>query len=105
MCQTGRSSVNLALITKRPGKKEQTTQCVSILINSNKNPQNSENSWFPSSENTGNPDELTPIQKKILRELLALQELETQESRAKFLENFDWKVSTLAPDEKAKIEG
>ena len=55
-------------------------------------------------------DEHTPIQKRILRELQALQDIETldhskdEESGAKFLENFDWKDSTLTPDEKANIE-
>ena len=63
---------------------------------------------FPTPENPENPDEHTPIQKRILRELQALQDLETlnptrdEESRAKFLENFDWKSSTLVPDEKEK---
>ena len=47
---------------------------------------------------------------RILRELRALQELETldptkdEESREKFLGNFDWKDSTLKLDEKALIE-
>ena len=64
----------------------------------------------PNSRNPGNPAEHTPIQKRILRELQALQDLETldptkdEESRAKFLENFDWKDSTLSADEKGKIE-
>ena len=52
----------------------------------------------------------TRLSKKILRELQALQDLETldptmdKESRAKFKKNFDWKDSTLAPEEIAKIE-
>ena len=88
---------------------EQAAHYVSSLIKINKNPQSSENFKFPTPENPGNPDEHTPIQKRILRKLQALQDLEThdstkdEESRSKFLENFDWKDSTLAPDEK-KIE-
>ena len=90
--------------------QEQEAHYVSSLIKTNKNPQNSENFWFPTPENPGNPAEHTPIQKRILRELQALQDLETldptedEESRAKFLENFDWKDSTLSSDEKRKIE-
>ena len=90
--------------------QEQAAQYVSSLIKTNRNPQNSENYWFPTPENPGNPEEHTPIQKLILRELQALQDLETldptkdEESRAKFLENFDWKDSTLTPEEKEKIE-
>ena len=90
--------------------QEQAVHYVSSLIKTNRNPQNSENYWFPTPENPGNPEEHTPIQKRILRELQALQDLETldpttdAESRAKFLENFDWKDSTLTPEEKEKIE-
>ena len=88
--------------------QEQAANYVSSLIKANKDPQNQENYWFPSPENPGNPEERTPIQKRILRELQALQDLETfdltndAESRAKFLENFDWKDSTL--EDKEKIE-
>ena len=66
--------------------------------------------WSPSPENPRNSDEHTPIQKRILRELQALQDLETLdptkvgETSAKFLENFDWKDSTVTPVEKQKIE-
>ena len=90
--------------------QEQAAHYVSSLIKTNRNPQNSEKYWFPTPENPGNPEEHTPIQKRILQELQALQVLETldptkdDESRAKFLENFDWKDSTLTPEEKEKIE-
>ena len=90
--------------------QEQAAHYVSSLIKTNKNLQKYENYWFPTSENPGNPEEHTPIQKRILRELQALQDLETlgptkdNESRAKILENFDWKDSTLTPEEKEKIE-
>ena len=90
--------------------QEQAAHYVSSLIKTNRNPQNSENYWFPIPENPGNPEEHTPIQKRILRELQALQDLETldptkdEKSRAKFLGNFDWKDSTLTPEEKEKIE-
>ena len=90
--------------------REQAARYVSSLIKTNRNPQNSENYWFPTPENPGNPEEHTPIQKRILRELQALQDLETldptadAESRAKFLENFNWKDSTLTTEEKEKIE-
>ena len=90
--------------------QEQATHYVSSLIKTNRNTQNSEIYWFPTLKNPGNPDEHTPIQKGILRELQVLQGLETlgptkdEESRAKFLENFDWKDSTIATDEKEKTE-
>ena len=90
--------------------QEQAAHYVSSLIKANKNPQKSENYWFPTPENPVNPEEHTPIQKRILRELQALQDLETldptkdEEYHAKFLENFDWKDSTLTAEEKEKIE-
>ena len=83
---------------------------VSTLIKTNKNPQNAENYWFPTPENPEHPEEHTPIQKRILQKLQALQDMENldptkdEESRPKFLENFNWKDSTLAPDESKKIE-
>ena len=89
--------------------QEQTAHYVSSLTWLTKNPQNFENFWFPTPENPGNPVKHTPIHKRILRELQALQDLETlgptkdEESRAKFLENFDWKDSTLSADEKEKV--
>ena len=90
--------------------QEQAAHYVSSLIKTNKNSQNTEIYWFPTPENPGNPEEHTPIQKRILRKLQALRDLETldptenEESRAKFFENFDWKDSTLTSDKKAKIE-
>ena len=90
--------------------QEQAAHNVSSLIKTNKNSQNSENFWFPTPENPGNPAEHTSIQKRILRELQALQDLETldptkdEDSTAKFQEKFDWEDSTLPADEKGKIE-
>ena len=52
-------------------------------MKANTHPQNSENNWFPTAENPEYPensDELTPIQKRILKELKALQDLETLDS-------------------------
>ena len=89
--------------------QEQAAHYLSSLIKTKRNPQNTKNYWFPTPENPGNPGEHTPIQKRILRELQALQDLETldptqdEDSRAKYLENFDWKDFTLTPEEKEKI--
>ena len=72
--------------------------------------QNAQEQAARTPENPGKPEEHTPIQKRILRELQALQHLETpdptkaEESRAKFQENFDWKDSTLTSEEKENIE-
>ena len=90
--------------------QEQAGHYFSSLIKTNKYPQNSENYWFPTPENSGNPDKYTPIRQKILRKFQTLQDSETldpatdTESSAKLLKHFDWKDSTLAPDETVKIE-
>ena len=55
--------------------QEQAAHYVSSVIKTNKNTQNTEKYWFPTPENPGNPEEHTPIQKRILRELQALQDL------------------------------
>ena len=47
--------------------QERAAHYVSSLIKTNKNSQNTENSWFPTSENPSNPQEHTPIEKRILR--------------------------------------
>ena len=90
--------------------QEQAAHYISSPIKANKNTQNHENYWFPTPENPGNPEEHTPIQNRILREIQALQDLESldptkdPESRVKFQENFDWKDSTLTTEDKVKIE-
>ena len=82
----------------------------SSLIKSPKTEDNSENYWFPTPEQPGDPQTHTPIQQRILKELRNLQELEKLnpqddlESRKQFLANFDWADSTLNPTEIAQIE-
>ena len=56
--------------------QEKATHYVSSLIKTNKNSQNTENYWFPTPEDPGSPEEHTPIQRRILRDLQALQNLE-----------------------------
>ena len=83
---------------------------VSSLIKSSKPEDFKESYWFPTPEDPGDPQQHTPIQKRILKEILNLQELEKlnpqedPESRRQFLTNFDWTDSTLQPHEIARIE-
>ena len=82
----------------------------SSLIKSPKTSDDSENYWFPTPEEPGDPQTHTPIQQRILRELRNLQDLEKlnpqddPESRKQFLANFDWTDSTLNPAKIAQIE-
>ena len=79
-------------------------------IKSLKTGQDSENYWFPTPEEPGDPPTHTPIQQRILKELRNLQEKEKPnpqddpEFRKQFLANFDWADSTLNPTEIAQIE-
>ena len=83
---------------------------VSSLIKSSKPEDLKENYWFPTPEDPGDPRHHTPIQKRILEEILNLQELEKlnpqedPQSRRQFLTNFDWTDSMLQPNEIARIE-
>ena len=82
----------------------------SSLIKSTKPEDFKKNYWFPTPEDPGDPQQHTPIQKRIPSELINLQELEKlnpkddPESRRQFLSNFDWTDSMLQPTEIARIE-
>ena len=80
----------------------------SSLIKSTKPEDFKENYWFPTPEDPGDPQHHTPIQKRILSELINLQELENfnpqDDSGRQFLSNFDWTDSMLQPAEIARIE-
>ena len=71
---------------------------------------NTNNIGFPTPKNPGDEASHTPIQKRILRELRNLQEAESlnpqgdEESRQKFLSNFDWKDAMLQQHEIKQIE-
>ena len=92
------------------GNPENAAYYASSLIKSTKPEHFKENYWFPTPEDPGDPQQHTPIQKKILSELINLQELEKlnpqndPESRRQFLSNFDWTDSMLQPIEIARIE-
>ena len=83
---------------------------ISSLLKANRNNDQYEQYWFPTPENPGDEESNTPIQKRILRELRNLQEAErlnpqeNEESRQKFLSNFDWKDLMLQQHEIKQIE-
>ena len=75
--------------------EEDDVHYISSLLKANRNHDQYEQHWFPTPENPGDEESHTPIQKRILRELRNLQEAESlnpqedEESRQKFLSNFD----------------
>ena len=85
--------------------EEDAVHYISSLLKANRNNDQYEQYWFPTPENPGDEESHTPIQKRILGELRILQEAESlnpqedEESRLKFLSNFDWKDSMLQQHE------
>ena len=90
--------------------EEDAVHYISSLLKANRNNDQYEQYWFPTPENPRVEASHTPIQKRILRELRNLQEAESlnpqedEESRQKFLSNFDWKDSMLQQHEIKQIE-
>ena len=90
--------------------EEDAVHYISSILKANRNNDQYEQYWFPTPENPGDEASHTPIQKRILKELQNLQEAESlnpqedEESRQKFLSNFDWKDSMLQQQEIKQIE-
>ena len=90
--------------------EEEAVFFISSLLKANRNNDQYEQCWFPTPENPGHEESNTPIQKLILREVRNLQEAEKlnpnddEESRRKFLSNFDSKNSMLQQHEISRVE-
>ena len=80
------------------------------LLRTNEPEQQDNTFWFPTPENPGKPEDHTPIQTRILKELKELKDKEkfnpqeSIESRNKFLKRFDWTDRLLTETEKQAIE-
>ena len=90
--------------------EEDAIHYISRLLKANRNNDQYEQYWFPTPENPGDEASHTPIQKRILIELRNSQEAESlnlqenEESRRKFLSNFDWKDSMLQQHDFKQVE-
>ena len=86
------------------------TAYLNELLRTNKPEQQNNTFWFPTPKNTGKPEDDTPIQTRILKELNELMDKEklnpqeSTESRNKFLKRFDWTDTLLTETEKQAIE-
>ena len=66
--------------------------------------------WIPTPKNPGKPEDHTPIETRICREVIEIKEKETfnpqdgTESGTKFPERFDWTDTVLTEREKQRIE-
>ena len=80
------------------------------LLGNNKPEQQDNIFWFPTPENPGKPEDHTPVQTRILKELNELKDKEkldpqeSTESRNKFLKRFDWTDTLLTETEKQALE-
>ena len=86
------------------------TAYLNELLRMNKPEPQNNTFWFPTPENPGKPEDHTPIQTRILKELNELKDKEkvnpqeSTESRNKFLKQFDWTDTLLTEIEKQAIE-
>ena len=83
------------------------TAYLNELLRLNKPEQQDSRCWFPTPENSGKPEDHTPIQTRLLKELNELKDkgkLESTETRNKFLKRFDWTDALLTETEKQAIE-
>ena len=86
------------------------TAYLNELLRTNKPEQQDSTFWFPTPEDPGKPEDQTPIQTRILKELNELKDKEnfnpqeSTESRNKILKRFDWTDTLLTEMEKQAIE-
>ena len=102
--------VDMAILSMIPQGDLDLTAYLNELLRTNKPEQQNDTFWFPTPENPGKPEDHTPIQTRILRELKELEDKEklnpqeSIESRSKFLKRFDWTDTLLTEKEKQAIE-
>ena len=102
--------VDMAILSMIPQDDPDMTAYLNEPLRTNKSEQQDNTFWFPTPENPGKPEEHTPIQARILKELNELKEREklnpqeSTESRNKFLKRFDWTDTLLTDMEKQAIE-
>ena len=102
--------VDMAILSMIPQGDPDLTAYLNELLRTNKPEQQNDTIWFPTPENPGKPEDHTPIQTRILRELKELKDKENLnpqesiESRNNFLKRFDWTDTLLTKTEKQAIE-
>ena len=93
--------VDMAILSMIPQGDPDPTAYLNELLRTNKAQQQNDTFWFPTPENPGKPEDHTPIQTSILRELNELKDKENLnpqesiESRPEILKRFDWTNTLL----------
>ena len=99
--------VEMAILSKIPQGDPDLTAYLNELLRTNKPEQQNNTFCFPT---PGRPEDHTPIQTRILKELIELEDTEklnpqdNTESRIKILERFDWTDTFLTETQKQAIE-
>ena len=102
--------VDMAILSMIPQGDPDLTAYLNELVRTIKLEQQNNTFWFPTPENPGKPEDHTPIQTRILKELNELKEKEklnpqeSTQSRTKILKRFDWTDALLTEMEKEAIE-
>ena len=102
--------VDMAILSMIPQGNPDLTAYLNELLRTSKPEQQDNTFWFPTPEYPGKPEDHTPIQTRILKELNELNDKEklnpqeSTESRNKFLKRFDWTHTLLTEKEKQAIE-
>ena len=98
----------MAILSMIPQGDPDLTAYLNELLRTNKPEQQNNTFWFGTPEIPGTPEDHTPIQTRILKELIELKEkekLNPQESTKswnKFLKRFDW-TDTLLTETKRQV--
>ena len=102
--------VEMAILSMIPQDDPDLTAYLNELLRTSKPEQQYNTFWFPTPEIPGKPEDHTPIQTKILKELNELEDkeklnpAESTESRSKFLKRFDRTDTRLTETEKQAVE-
>ena len=102
--------VDMAILSLIPQGVPDLTAYRNEFLRTNKPEQRNNTFWFPTPQNPGKLEDLTPKQTRIFKELIELKEkekLNPQESTKswnKFLKGFDWTATLLTETEKQAIE-
>ena len=100
----------MAILSKIPQSNPDLTANLTEILRTSKPEQLNNTFWFPTPENPGKPEDHTPEQTLILKQLNELKEkgkLNSQEStqpQNKFLKRTDWTDTLLTKTEKEAIE-
>ena len=102
--------VDMAILSMIPQGDPDLTAYLNELLRTNKAEQQNNTFWFPTTENPGKPEHHTPIQTRMLKEIIELngkEKLNPQEStdsRNKFPKRFHWTDTLLTETEKQAVE-